>query len=222
MAHSSIVVFLLTRCHSIARERCWNVCHQEDSLIRCHTSFIDISSGLKKQISDTFDQSSSFFLRLPLQSQHGYGHISPWNQGLSGGIPTDPNAWLRFMNRRVEVNMRYLGAVGWQPTTLIGNNVVYEQQGWGSTWSILGRRLATYIIYWQQWCGLWTAGSGSTWCILGLYVALIGSLSRCAWCANGPSAPFPQRTTRRSAIVACRASACQEQGVGRDHRIKIT
>ena len=27
--------------------------------------------------------------------------------------------------------MRYLGAVGWQPTALIGNNAGYEQQGWG-------------------------------------------------------------------------------------------
>ena len=35
------------------------------------------------------------------------------------------------MNSRVGVNMRYLGAVGWKPTALIGNNAGYEQQGWG-------------------------------------------------------------------------------------------
>ena len=27
--------------------------------------------------------------------------------------------------------MKYLGAVGWQPTALVGNNAGYEQQGWG-------------------------------------------------------------------------------------------
>ena len=35
------------------------------------------------------------------------------------------------MNSRVGVNMKYLGAVGWHPTALKGNNAGYEQQGWG-------------------------------------------------------------------------------------------
>ena len=34
------------------------------------------------------------------------------------------------MNSKVGVNMRYLGAVGWKPTALIGNNVGYERQVW--------------------------------------------------------------------------------------------
>ena len=38
---------------------------------------------------------------------------------------------MRAMNSRVGVNIKYLGAVGWQPTALIGNNAGYEQQGWG-------------------------------------------------------------------------------------------
>ena len=71
------------------------------------------------------------------------------------------------MNSRVGVNMRYLGAVGWQPTALIGNNAGYEQQGWGQHELFWGCRLATYSTYWQQ-CRLWTAGLGPTWGILGL------------------------------------------------------
>ena len=46
---------------------------------------------------------------------------------------------MRAMNSRVGVNMKYLGAVGWQPTALIGNNAGYEQQGWDqhdSFWAV--------------------------------------------------------------------------------------
>ena len=57
------------------------------------------------------------------------------------------------------VNMRYLGAVGWQPRALIGNNAGYEQQGWGQHEVSWGCRLATYSTYWQQ-CRPWTAGLG--------------------------------------------------------------
>ena len=78
------------------------------------------------------------------------------------------------MYTRVGVNMRYLGAVGWQPTALsdnnrvnirylgtvgwevtaqLSNNVSYEHQGWGQHEVFWGCRLATYSIYWQQ-CGL--------------------------------------------------------------------
>ena len=54
------------------------------------------------------------------------------------------------MNSRVGVNVRYLGAVGWQPTALIGNNAGYEQQGWGQHEVSWCCRLATYSTYWQQ------------------------------------------------------------------------
>ena len=40
--------------------------------------------------------------------------------------------------------MRYLGAVGWQPRALIGNNAGYEQQGWGQCEVSWCCRLATY------------------------------------------------------------------------------
>ena len=39
--------------------------------------------------------------------------------------------------------------------------------------------------------------------------------SRCAWCANGPSARFPRRTIRRLEIVVCLASVFQAgEGLG--------
>ena len=60
---------------------------------------------------------------------------------------------MQAMNSRVGVNVRYLGAVGWQPTALIGNNAGYEQQGWGQHEVSWGCRLATYSTCWQQ-CGL--------------------------------------------------------------------
>ena len=66
---------------------------------------------------------------------------------------------MQARNSRVGVNVRYLGAVGWQPTALIGNNAGYEQQGWGQREVSWGCRLATYSIYWQQ-CRPWTAGLG--------------------------------------------------------------
>ena len=53
----------------------------------------------------------------------------------------------RAMNSRVGVNMRYLGAVGWQPTALIGNNAGYGQQSWGQHEVSWGSRLATYSTY---------------------------------------------------------------------------
>ena len=57
----------------------------------------------------------------------------------------------RAMNSRVGVNMRYLGAVGWQPTALIFNKAGYEQQGWGRHEVSWGCGLATYSTYWQQY-----------------------------------------------------------------------
>ena len=54
------------------------------------------------------------------------------------------------MNNRVGVNIKYLGAVGWQPTALLGNNAGYKQQGWGQHEVSWGCMLATYSTYWQQ------------------------------------------------------------------------
>ena len=81
----------------------------------------------------------SWGCRLPTYSTY-WQQCRPWTAGLG-------------------VNMRYLGAVGWQPTALIGNNAGHEQQDWGQREVSWGCRLATYSTYWQQ-CRPWTAGLG--------------------------------------------------------------
>ena len=64
--------------------------------------------------------------------QQGWGqHEVSWGCRLA----TYSTYWqqCRLGTAGLGVNVRYLGAVGWQPRALIGNNAGYEQQGWGST-----------------------------------------------------------------------------------------
>ena len=117
----------------------------------------------------------SWGCRLATYSTYRQQCCRLWTAGLGvnvkylGAVGWQPTALIgnNAWTAGLGVNVKYLGAVGWQPTALIGNNAGYEQQGWGQHEVSWGCRLATYSTYGQQ-CGLWTAGLGSTWCMLGL------------------------------------------------------